>query len=64
MTIISCLGIDGKRHKCYPESKECLCGMRIDSKDQNKLNLKLKYDCHKCSSIVEQMERDEHFDEV
>lgn len=42
MTIINCLGIDGKRHKCYPESKECLCGMRIDSKDQKQIKRKIK----------------------
>ena len=64
MTIISCLGIDGKRHKCYPESKECLCGMRIDSKDQNKLNSKFKHDCYKCSNLIDEMDIDENYDEV
>lgn len=56
--IIDCLGIDGNRHRCYPDAKECLCSMRINSKDNYTTRTKFKYDCYKCSSMVEQMERD------
>ena len=45
---ISCIGIDGKQHICYPWEDKCYCGVKIIRKKTLRDDWK-RFSCYECT---------------
>lgn len=50
LNLISCIGIDEKKHRCISWEDKCLCGVKVLHKNPSpELEMKYMFSCYECT---------------